>query len=191
VAWNAFERTWTDVASYSATVTVFERDGRLVQSSVLDYTFVKPATATVHFVAGKNAGVTVDWSGGPTVVAFHSGFLSLIKKSFALHDPQVTSIRGSSIDELSFAAFIEHAHDTPGLVTEAAGPTILDIPTVAVTLVPATPTKDTGLTKEVLELSVPTSLPIRVLGYEGDTLVREVDFSNVQLKGPALAAAPT
>jgi outer membrane lipoprotein-sorting protein len=181
--WVAFEQTWAGVTAYSATVAIFERDDAQVQSSVLDYTFRKPANATVHFVAGKNAGVTVAWDGGATVVAHRgSGLMALIKKTFALHDPLVTTIRGSSIDQLSFAAFIAHSQGTPGIVSQEPGPTILDIPTEAVTLVPTTSATDTGLTREVIDLSVPTNLPIRVLGYENDTLVREIDFSNVQLQ---------
>ena len=180
VAWSEFEKTWANVTSYSATVAIFEREDSQVQSSVLDYTFSKPANATVHFLAGRNVGVTVVWNGGSTVVAHPgSGFEALFKKTFPLHDPQVTTIRGSSIDELSFAAFIVHSQGTPGVVSESAGPTILDIPTEAVTLVPTTSATDTGLTREIIDLSVPTNLPIRVLAYEGDTLVREIDFSNV------------
>jgi outer membrane lipoprotein-sorting protein len=182
-AWSAFEQTWANVSAYSATVAIFEREDAQVESSVLDYTFRKPASATVHFVAGKNSGATVVWAGGDTVVAHRgSGLIALIRKTFALRDPQVTTIRGSSIDELSFAAFIAHAQGTPGIVSEETGPTILDIPTVAVTLVPTTSATDTGLTREVIDLSVPTKLPIRVLGYENGTLVREIDFSNVQLQ---------
>jgi outer membrane lipoprotein-sorting protein len=182
-AWTAFEKMWEEVTSYSATIAIFERDGTQVQSSVLDYTFGKPASATVHFVAGKNIGVTVVWNGGGTVVAHRgSGFAALFKKTFPLHDPQVTTIRGSSIDELSFAAFIAHSQGTPGIVSESAGPTILDIPTEAVTLVPTSSSTDTGLTREIIDLSLSTNLPIRVLAYEGDTLVREIDFSNLKLQ---------
>ncbi len=58
-AWAAFEDVWKNVTSYSATVIVFEREGAEVQSSLLDYTFRKPSSATVHFSGGPNAGVTV------------------------------------------------------------------------------------------------------------------------------------
>lgn len=183
VAWTAFEKLWEDVTSYSATIAIFEREGTQVQSSVLDYTFSKPASATVRFLAGKNMGVTVVWSGGAAVVAHRgNGLAALFTKTFPLHDPQVTSIRGSSIDQLSFTGFIAHSRGTPGIVSESAGPAILDIPTVAVTLVPTSSATNTGITREVIDLSVPTHLPIRVLAYEGDTLVREIDFSNVKLK---------
>lgn len=178
-----FQRAWAKVKSYSATVIVFEREGADVQSSVLDYTFSKPASATVHFTAGANTGVTVVWGGGNTVVAHRgSGLVALFKKSFPLHDPQVTTIRGSSVDELSFAALIAHAQDTPGVISQEAGPSILGIPTEAVTLVPTTSATNGGLTREVVDFSTLTSLPLRVLGYQGDTLMRQIDFSNVKLQ---------
>jgi hypothetical protein len=125
----------------------------------------------------------VVWGGGNTVVAHRgSGFTALFKKSFALHDPKVTTIRGSSIDELSFAALIAHAQDTPGVISQEAGPTILDIPTEAVTLVPTTSATNGGLTREVVDISTLTNLPLRVLGYQGETLMRQIDFSNVKLQ---------
>jgi outer membrane lipoprotein-sorting protein len=182
-AWVAFERAWANVTAYSATVAVFEREGTQVQSTVLDYTFRKPSSATVHFDAGANAGVTVVWNGGDTVVAHRgSGLAALFKKTFPLHDPQVTTIRGSSIDQLSFAAILAHSQGTPGIVSQEAGPAILDIPTEAITLIPTSSVANAGLTREVVDISVPTSLPLRVLGYVGDTLVRQVDFSNIKLQ---------
>src|SRR5579872_6319322 len=131
-AWAAFEHAWANVTAYSATVAVFEREGTQVSSTVLDYTFRKPSSATVHFDAGPNAGVTVVWNGGDTVIAHRgTGLAALFKKTFPLHDPQVTTIRGSSIDQLSFAAIIAHSQGTPGLVSQDAGPAILGIATDA------------------------------------------------------------
>lgn len=182
-AWAAFNDLWKSVTSYSATVIVFERKGNEVQSSVLDYTFRKPSSATVHFTAGQNAGVTVVWNGGDTVVAHRgTGLAALFKKTFSLYDPHVTTIRGSSIDQLSFAAMLAHSLDTPGIVSQDVGPAILGIPTEAVTLVPTSSVGGTGLTREVVDIAVPTGLPLRILGYEGDTLVRQIDFSNITLR---------
>lgn len=182
-AWAAFEQAWANITAYSATVAIFEREGTQVPSSVLDYTFRKPSSATVHFVAGKNAGVTLVWDGGATVVAHRgSGLLALLRKTFTLHDPQVTTIRGSSIDQLSFAAILSHARGTPGIVSQEAGTTILGIPTEAVTLIPTSSVTNAGLTREIVDISVPTDLPLRVLGYEQETLVREIDFSNIKLQ---------
>jgi hypothetical protein len=181
-AWVAFERAWANIDSYSATVTSFEQQGADVQNWVFDYTFRKPASATVHYNKGPNAGVTVVWSGGDTVVAHRGGLLALFKRSFGLHDPTVTTIRGSSIDQLSFGAILEHGNRIAGTVSESAGPTILSVPTAAVTLIPDSPAADAWLTQEVVDISTVTNLPMRVLGYEGTTLARQVDFTNVRVE---------
>ena len=182
-AWSAFKQTWEGVSAYSATVAVYEREGTQVQSWVLDYTFRKPSSATVHFTTGANAGATGVWSGGDTVVARRgSGLMALFRRTFSLHDPAVTTIRGSSIEQLSFASLLAHSQATPGTLSQEAGPAIVDIPTASVTLVPSSSSIDAGLTREIVDISAPTNLPLRVLAYEGDTLVRQVDFSNIKLQ---------
>lgn len=182
-AWIAFEAAWARVATYRATVAVFDQKGTQVQNLLLDYAFRKPASATVHIVKGLNAGGTLVWNGGNTVVAHRgSGLLALFTKRYALHDSVVTTLRGSSIDRLSFPAIISHGQDTAGAVSEATGPVIDGVSTEAVTLVPTSSANDAGLTLEVIDISSATNLPIRVLGYEGPTLVRQVQFSNVRLQ---------
>jgi outer membrane lipoprotein-sorting protein len=182
-AWIAFEAAWARVAAYRATVAVFDQKGTQVQNLVLDYTFRKPASATVHVVKGPNAGGTLVWNGGNTVIAHRgSGLLALFTKSYSLHDPVVTTLRGSSIDQLSFAAIISHGQDPAGVASEVTGPAIEGVPTEAVTLVPTSSANDDGLTLEIIDISSATNLPIRVVGYDGATLVRQVQFSNVRLQ---------
>ena len=47
-AWAAFRYAWANVNAYSATATFFEQKGTQAQNSVFDYTFRKPASATVR-----------------------------------------------------------------------------------------------------------------------------------------------
>jgi hypothetical protein len=68
------------------------------------------------------------------------------------------------------------------MMSQDVGPSILDIPTEAITLVPTSSLAGTGITREVVDISVPTGLPLRNLGYEGDTLVRQIDFADVILR---------
>jgi hypothetical protein len=179
---DAFARAWAAVTAYTATVTVFEQKDAQVQNVVFNYTFRKPASVTVHVASGPNAGVTLVWDGGTTVVAHRgSGLAALFKRTLSLHDPQATTIRGSSIDQLSFGAILAHAQAEAGTLSEVPGEIIDGVPTDAVRLSSSTPAADAGLTREVVELSTVTHLPVRVLGYEGDTLVRKIDFSNVTL----------
>ena len=181
-AWGAFEYGWRSIAGYSTTITVFEQKDAQVQNVVFDYTFHKPSSATVHVVKGPNAGVTLEWSGGDTLVAHRgSGLAAMFKKSFSLHDPLVTTIRGSSIDQLSFAAILSHGQNTLGTTSQVPGPVIEGVPTQAVAIVPTSALANTGLTLEIVDLSSATYMPVRVLGYAGSTLVRQVDFSNTKL----------
>ena len=182
-AWVAFALAWVGITGYSARVSVSEQLGAQSQQEVIDYTFRKPSSATMHVISGPNAGVTVVWSGGTTVVAHRgSGLSAVFKKTFPLHDPQVTTIRGSSLDQLSFGAILTHGADTAGVVSEGNGPIIDGVPTDEVSLVPTNSVIDTGLTLEVVDLSMVNHFPLRLSGYEGAALVRTIDFSNVILQ---------
>jgi hypothetical protein len=182
-AWVAFALAWVGISGYSTRVTVSEQLGTQAQQEVFDYTFVKPSSATMHVITGPNAGVTVVWNGGTTVVAHRgSGLSAVFKKTFPLHDPHVTTIRGSSLDQLSFGAILTHGADTAGVVSGGNGPVIDGVPTDEVSLVPTNSVIDTGFTLEVVDLSKVTHLPVRLSGYEGSALVRTIDFSNVVIK---------
>lgn len=177
-----FQAAWARITKYSVTVTLFEQKGAKSENSVYQYTFAKPSTATVHVVSGTNAGKTITWNGGPTVTGTAKGFLGITgSKTFKLNDPTVTTVRGDSIDQLSFGEIIQHVEQTPGTFEQGAGDAIGDLNTIAVTLTPADPAADGGYTREVLELSPATHLPLRILGYEGPLLVRKIDFSDLKI----------
>ena len=118
---------------------------------------------------------------GPVVAHHGSGLAAMFKKTVSLHDPLVTTLQGSSIDQLSFGAILAHGQEAAGTLSETPGDTIDGVTTNAVTLTVADPSTNGGLTREVVELSTLTNLPLRVLGYEGAELVRKVDFSNVKI----------
>jgi hypothetical protein len=180
---DAFASTWASVKAYSATVNLSERKSTQVQTAVYDFTFRKPSHATLYAFSGAHAGATLVWDGGDTVVVHRgSGLAAMFKRTVALHDPLVTTIRGSSVDQLSFSAILAHAQKASGKLSEAPGDVIDGVVTDAVTLIPLDPAADTGLSHEVIDISTVTHLPIRVLGYDGTTLVRQVDFSKIKLE---------
>ena len=166
------------------TVTLFERQGTRVQHAAYDYTFRKPSSVTLHVSSGASARDTLVWDGGTTVVAHRgSGLFSALKKKFGLHDPATTTIRGSSVDQLGFGEILAHASETPGKLEAHAAANVNGEPTEALALVPSSTTRSGGLTtREVVLLSKTTYLPVRVLGYVGKTLVRQIDFSHLTLQ---------
>jgi len=84
------------------------------------------------------------------------------------------------MDQLSYGAILAHAEQTPGTLAQSLGEPIAGTVTQALSLVPSDPAADAGLSREIIEISPATQLPIRVEGYEGTTLVRKIDFSDVQ-----------
>lgn len=177
----AFDHAWKGVTAYSATITVFEQKGSQSQNMTFDYRFTKPSNLAIRVVAGANKGATLAWGGGKTVVVRRgSGFLSLFRRTVPLNDPLVETIRGSTIDQLSFGAILAHSGQ-PGVLSEAHGEVIGGATTESVTLVPTSPSADANLTREVIEISTTTHFPLRILGYAGPTLVRKIDIANVHL----------
>jgi hypothetical protein len=119
LAFDAFARAWYALTSYSATITVFEQKGALAKirddqtnDVILNFSFRKPSSVTVHVVSGPNTGGNLV-GGNRMVVSRGSGFLAVFKKTVSLHDALVTTARGSSTDELSFGAIIAHLQNTP------------------------------------------------------------------------------
>jgi hypothetical protein len=178
---DAFAHAVSGITKYSATVTIFDQKGSETQNTVFDYTFSKPSNVTVHVVAGTNKGITLDWDGGPTIVAHRgSGLIALFSKTLSLHDPLVTTLQGASIDQLSFGAILSHAQQEVGRLSLSPDGMVDGVAANALTLIPSS---DAGLTREVVQMSAATHLPMRVLGYDGPTLVSNVGFSNIKLTG--------
>ncbi len=59
------------------------------------------------------------------------------KKTMAVDDPLATTVRGSTIDQLSFDAILAHAQQTPGSVAQLPGAPIDGLATDEVRLIPA------------------------------------------------------
>ena len=116
---------------------MFEQKGAQTENMVLDYSYHKPSNATIRIVQGKNAGVTLVWNGGSTMQAHRgSGLMASFKKTMAIDDPLATTVRGSTIDQLSFDAILAHAQQTPGSVAQLPGAPIDGLATDEVRLIP-------------------------------------------------------
>jgi hypothetical protein len=92
-------------------------------------------------------------------------------------------VRRSSIDQLSFRAILAHAQQEAERLTQTPQADIGGVGIAAVTLMSADTAANAGLTREIVELSTSTHLPVQVLGYDGTTLVRQIDFAKVVLRG--------
>jgi hypothetical protein len=175
-ALDSFAKAWSGLHGYNATIQLYEVKGGNNEHAVFAYSYTKPATVTMHVNQGPNSGATVKWTGGSTVYASKSGAFGItMGKNVSLTDPMVSSLRGYSVSDLSFAGILAHAQQTGG--TLSSGATKMDGAMVtAVTLNVANPAQDNGMTREVLYLSQSTQLPLRIDGFMGNQLVRMYRF---------------
>ena len=175
----AFATAWAAVDDYTSTVTVHETDGKSVQDRVYHYAYKKPSYAKIDVVAGPGKGSGAVWTGGDHVRGHMGGFLSGFKQSIAITDARATSLRGDTMDKASFASVADELKNgkVDASIAEA---TIDEVLTDAVTIALA-PSAPGGVTREVVSFSRVTHLPVRRVGYAGDVLVKQEDFSDLKL----------
>jgi outer membrane lipoprotein-sorting protein len=176
-AMTAFAAAWSKVDNYSETIVAHEttNDGKSSQDRTYSYKFVKPTAALIEITDGPGKGGGAAWHGGDRVKGHQGGFLSHVKLIISITDPRATSLRGDTIEVASFGYELDHFLNTPGTLSEAAGPG-----GTVVTLTPPAPEKS-GVTKETLTIDSSTHLPVERDQYVGATIVKTEKFSDVKL----------
>ena len=183
-ALQPFADAWSKIDAYRAVLTVHETSGGQVQDRTYNYTFAKPHSATIAITGGPGRGGFERWDGSDTVTASPAGLLSFVKLRVSIHDPRVVTLRGDTVDMASFAWLLQH-FATQGRLSTVSGPVIEHVPTVQVTDDVANPAENGGITRDVIDISTTTFLPVRALRYDGAALVKQIDISNVQTTPPS------
>ena len=151
-----------------------ETKGTDVRDRTFHYAFLKPHFAKIDITGGPGRGGGAVWKGGDTVTGHRGGFISMIKLTKSIHDPEATGLRGGTIAEASFENMAEAvkaaASETNG--EETVNGTAYDTVTIPFT-------DAAGATKRVIFLSRATHLPARRVTYAGNTVVATEDFTDV------------
>jgi outer membrane lipoprotein-sorting protein len=181
-ALDAFGAAWANVHDYSETIIAHEttNDGKETQDRTYSYEFVKPTSALIQITDGPGKGGGAAWHGGDQVKGHQGGLFSGVKLIISKSDPRATSLRGDQIDVASFGYELDHFLNTPGTLSEAPGPALEGQATTAVTLA-AAPAEANGVTREVLDVSNSTHLPVKREEYVGATLVKSEEFKDLKL----------
>lgn len=173
-----FAQAWSKVHSYSAVLVMHERSGATVQDRTYNYTFVKPSTATIVITRGPGKGGRETWTGGDSVVASPPGLLSRLRLRLSIKDPRVVTLRGDTIAMASFGWLLQHLQ-SKGRLSQAPGPSIGAHDTTQISLTVEDPASNGGITRDVVDISVATKFPVRVLRFAGSTLAKQIDFNEV------------
>ncbi len=158
-----------------------ETSGSEVQDRTYDYAFRKPHAASIAITRGTGRGGHELWDGGDTVVASPPGLLSHIKLRLSMKDSRVATLRGDTIEMASFGWLLQHLQ-SKGKLSQSSGPSIEKTPTKQLELIVADPISNGGITRELVDLSITTDLPVRVLRFADRVLVKQVDFKGVQIR---------
>ncbi|MBV8600903.1 MAG: hypothetical protein JO359_04980 [Candidatus Eremiobacteraeota bacterium] len=176
-----FADAWGKVDDYTCTIAVHEALGNQTQDRHYDFAFKKPSMAHIEVTQGPGKGSGSVWHGGDTVRGHQGGILSGIKLTISINDPRAVTLRGDTIDTASFGYILGVYQSGKGTITDAPGETIDGVSTDKVTMQIANAAANKNVSRDVLYLSKGTHLPVRRVRYEGDTLVKQEDFTNVKL----------
>ena len=176
-----FAAAWSKIQAYTATLVMHETVGTSVQDRTYDCSFTKPHAATIVISGGPGKGGREVWTGGDTVIASPPGLLSRLRLHLSIRDARVVTLRGDTIAMASFAWLLQHLREKVQL-SQSPGPSIGGNATTQLSLTVADATRNGGITREVVDFSTATRLPVRVLRFVGSTLVKQIDFRNVKVQ---------
>ncbi len=169
------------VNDYTADIVVHEVKGSDVQDRTYAYSYLKPSDVKLLIVAGPGRGSGAVWTGGDQVSGHRGGILSGIHMKVSLHDPQVMSLRGDTLDTGTVGAMLEQFKDAKGTVTEMDDRTVDGQLCDELSLKPADPAALGGVTRVDLYISHSSHMPVRRERYIGDQLVKSEHVTNEKI----------
>jgi len=172
-ALGKFTAAWDKLSSYSCSLTAHEVLGTRVQDRTYTFIFRKPYDTKMYITGGDGKGGAAVWHGGDTLRGHKGGILSIFHKTLNIHDPEATSIRGTTIAQASFGAILEHVKSLKGSIEATASGNDMKIDFSV-----PDPSGDQNVTKERVVLAL-SGLPAEYDQWEGSTLVRRVVYSDV------------
>lgn len=178
---EAFRERYAALDDYQCRMYEFCRKGSAFEERTMDLYFKKPRLIRMDVVKGNrssdNGAVGVFRNNGNVTVR-PGGLLSFLSVTVDKHDPRIASIRGHAIDEIDLQAVRDliQSREADGVLTVsvADGEYLLSSR-------PRDPSKNGGVTRELIRLAAVKYLPISSDSFEGDTLVQHVEWSRFVL----------
>jgi outer membrane lipoprotein-sorting protein len=172
-----FQTAWDAVNTYTATISSRETLNGKTQDLVYDIKYQKPTSVRLDITGGDGKGSVAVWQGGDTVRGHKGGFLSMFKLTLNIHNPQATSIRGTTIAQSYFGAQLDHLKSLKWKSAEVT----VDGANATISGVPEDPASDEGIVKEVMTLGA-NGLPLELIEYDGPSSVaKDVKYADVKL----------
>jgi outer membrane lipoprotein-sorting protein len=175
-ALSRYKAAWNNLQTYTCTYAAHEESGSRSQDQIYNSWFSKPHDARLEIVSGAGRGGVAVWRGGDAVRAHRGGLMAFVKLRLNIHDPRVTSLRGTTIADANFGALYKHL---AGLKTKSLA--VMDSGgRTTITAILADPAADHYVTREVVVLGG-NDLPVAYGQWEGNRQVKRVIYSNVRV----------
>lgn len=172
-------KAWSEVQTYTVTMTAHETKGNDVQDRVYDLYYEAPNHVRMDVVDGAGKGSQALWTGGDTVDGHQGGFLRFIHLHLKLTNPIATSMRGVTIAQATFGAVLDMIKALKMSSIDA----VTTGDTTTITAMVADPATDGGITKDVVFLAS-NGLPTGYDQYEGDVDVNHMIYSDIKVNVP-------
>lgn len=176
------EAKWDEIQDYHCTTISFARQGDETDDKVLDIVFKRPALYRSTVIEGDNQGAVVTYNRDGVIHGMRGGALSLIVLTLEPDDERLRSLRGKRFFETAWGNEMEDLREflAEGWTLERLPDADLDGRACYVISAQGT-SADNPVTRSDMWIEKSTHLLRRCVEYEGETLVRDAKFTEIEI----------
>jgi hypothetical protein len=175
---EAFQAMCESISDYQCRMEEQCRQGSRYEERTINFSFKKPRFIRMDILKGNRFGDTGSvgvYRNDGKVQGRKGGVLSFIAITVDKHDPQATTVRGQAFDESDMQATLEkmqfHLAESACALSTGGG-------MYELVFEPRDPSRNGGVTRDVIRLDAATLLPASADSYEGDRLVQHAAWSS-------------
>lgn len=175
---EAFAAMYESLSDYQCRMEEECWQGNRHEERTINFYFKKPRLIRMDILKGNRFGDTGSvgvYRGDGKVRGRKGGLLGFLAITVDKHDPQATTVRGLAFDESDLQATLEkmrfHLAESACTLSTAGGIHELAFE-------PRDPSRNGGVTKDVIRLDAATLLPVSSDSWEGDRRVQHAEWSS-------------
>jgi outer membrane lipoprotein-sorting protein len=175
---EAFQRMYESLSDYQCRMHEYCRQGSRYEERTMNIYFKKPRYIRMDILKGNrfaDTGSVGVYQNDGRVTGRKGGLLSFLAINVDKHDTQATTIRGLTLDESDLQATLEKMrfHLAESACRLAVGTGIYEL-----VFEPRDPSRNGGVTKDIIRLDAVTLLPVSSDSFEGQRLVQHAEWSS-------------
>jgi len=175
---EAFASMYGSLSDYQCRMEEECWQGSRHEERTINFYFKKPRFIRMDILKGNRFGDTGSvgvYRGDGKVQGRKGGLLGFLSVTVDKHDPQATTVRGLAFDESDLQATLErmrfHLAESACTLSTVGG--IYEL-----TFEPRDPSRNAGVTRDVIRLDAVTLLPASADSWEGERLVQHAKWSS-------------